>query len=69
MVRVRPGQPQGHAYDAAARNPAAPSATATTSHGSISTGADPTICEPGDSAAVALNSSWNRSRASADSKT
>jgi predicted acetyltransferase len=46
----------------AAANPSAPSATATTSHGSMSTGAEPTICEPGDSAATARNSVSKASR-------
>ena len=36
------------------RKPSPPSATATTSHGSIRIGAEPMICEPGDSAAVAV---------------
>ena len=44
------GQPE---YAAAAGKPSPPSATATTVHGSMSTGGEPTICEPGDSAAVA----------------
>ncbi len=52
-----------------ARNPSPPSATATTSHGSIRIGAEPMICEPGDSAAVASKPVWNSARASSDSKT
>ena len=56
-------------YDGAARNPSPPSATATTSHGSIRTGAEPMICEPGDSAAPAVKVSWNAARASSEAKT
>ena len=48
--------------------PDAPSATATISHGSINTGAEPIIWELGDPAAAALNSRSNVSRAPAVSK-
>ena len=52
-----------------ASKPAAPSAIATTSHGSIRTGLLPMICDPGASAAPARKVFSNAARASPDSKT
>ena len=52
-----------------ASKPSQPSATATMSHSSIRTGALPMICEPGDSAAPAVNVSWNAARAASVAKT
>ena len=52
-----------------ALNPPAPSATATMSQGSMRTGGAPMIREPGDSAAVSVNVSWNAVRAASSSKT
>ena len=49
--------------------PAAPSATATISQGSIRIGALPMICEPGDSAAPAVNVSWKAARVASSAKT
>ena len=67
---VQPARRDGERqYLAAAWKPSPPSATATTSHGSIRTGAEPMICEPGDSAAAAVKVSWNAARASSEAKT
>ena len=49
--------------------PSQPSATATMSHASMRIGAEPTIVEPGASAAPAVKVSWNSARASSDTKT
>ena len=55
--------------EADSMKPDAPSATATISQGSINTGAEPIIWELGDTAAAALNSRSNVSRAPGVSKT
>ena len=62
--RVAAGYARGLAV-----KPSQPSATATMSHSSMSTGALPISFEPGASAAPTVKVSWNSRRASSDAKT
>ena len=57
------------AASATGRKPAPPSAIATTAHASIRTGGLPMICDPGASAAPAVNVSWNAARAASSANT